>query len=134
MLSGLDGLIHNVEVYTGKIERCPGQTDTETSRNVCCLLYIAGYICQRSPTGSAIILSPMLNLTNPMLAPSGVIVWFLCGKLSALYCYHNACSKWRHWTVPALSIFVVKTTRLYCIVTLMLAPSGDRAFPHHCYV
>ena len=31
--------------------------------------------------------------------------------------------------VPALSIFVVKITRLYCIVRLMLAPSGDRAVP-----
>ena len=31
--------------------------------------------------------------------------------------------------VPTLSIFVVKTTRLYYIVRLMLAPSGDRAVP-----
>ena len=39
VLSGVDGLIHNLEVYTGKIEPCPGQPDIKASSNiVLCLL------------------------------------------------------------------------------------------------
>ena len=39
VLSGVDGLIHNLEVYTGKIEPCPGQPDIKASGNIeLCLL------------------------------------------------------------------------------------------------
>ena len=48
--------------------------------------------------------APMLNLTNPMLAPSG------------------------DRAVPALSGFCVGIC-LHCTVTTMLAPNGDRAVP-----
>jgi hypothetical protein len=39
VLSGINGLIHNFEVYTGKIDVCPGQPDLKPSANiVLCLL------------------------------------------------------------------------------------------------
>ena len=34
MLSGVDGLIHNLEIYTGKIEPCPGKPDIKASGNI----------------------------------------------------------------------------------------------------
>ena len=34
VLSGMDGLIHNLEVYTGKIEPCPGKPDIKASGNI----------------------------------------------------------------------------------------------------
>ena len=34
VLSGINGLIHNCEVYTGKIDVCPGQPDLKASANI----------------------------------------------------------------------------------------------------
>ena len=34
VLSGVNGLIHNFEVYTGKIDPCPGQPDLKPSANI----------------------------------------------------------------------------------------------------
>ena len=34
VLSGINGLIHNLEVYTGKIDVCPGQPDLKVSANI----------------------------------------------------------------------------------------------------
>ena len=34
VLSGVDGLIHNLEIYTGKIEPCPGQPDIKAASNI----------------------------------------------------------------------------------------------------
>lgn len=34
VLSGVDGLVHNLEIYTGKIEPCPGQPDIQASGNI----------------------------------------------------------------------------------------------------
>ena len=34
VLSGINGLIHNFEVYTGKIDTCPGQPDLKPSANI----------------------------------------------------------------------------------------------------
>ena len=34
VLSGINGLIHNFEVYTGKIDVCPGQPDLKASANI----------------------------------------------------------------------------------------------------
>ena len=34
VLSGVDGLVHNLEVHTGKIESCPGQPDIKASGNI----------------------------------------------------------------------------------------------------
>ena len=41
VLSGVDGLIHNLEIYTGKIEPCPGQPDIKASGNIVLLLLAA---------------------------------------------------------------------------------------------
>ncbi|KAI0218376.1 hypothetical protein LSAT2_029914, partial [Lamellibrachia satsuma] len=34
VLSGVDDLIHSLEIYTGKIEPCPGQPDIKASGNI----------------------------------------------------------------------------------------------------
>ena len=41
VLSGVNGLIHNFEVYTGKIDPCPGQPDLKPSANIVIRLLVS---------------------------------------------------------------------------------------------
>ena len=57
---------------------------------------------------------------------AGVFDCCIGRKLSFLYCHRDACSKWRHGDAGVFDCCIVGYCPC-CIVTVMLAQSGDMA-------